>query len=697
MPGEAGSLIAGRYRLGEPAGPGNAGRVWRARDELLGREVAVWEVLLPPPGAGPQAQAERARLLDRVAGEARSAARLDHPGVVTVHDVIEDNGTPWIVMASAAGPTLGSETARLGRLPWPRVAALGQQLADALDHAHAAGLVHRDLTPESIVLAGPSADRAVITGFGTAGIADAVSALTGAGQQAGTLRYLAPEQLEDGPVGPPADLWALGAVLYTAVEGRPPFDASTQAATVAAILTKPVPPPAHAGPLADLLLSLLSKDPDARPDARSAARALIHPAATAAPTAETTPGPARAPLRSGATTPGRPSSQAADRPGGLGWPADASGRSRLVIGAITGIAMVAILILVVTLFAPGHARSPAALSGTLAGTLTDPSGYTARGVAFSPDAKTIAGFFGPSGQGAGHVDVWTSAGGRPTAVLAGPSGGDGPAGLAFSPASAAALAVGGGNGVSLWNLTARQARTYPAPGNSQVSGVAFAPDGATIAALGPGGAVDRLTVATGDWRTGQFTVSPDAARQGAAGPQVAGPGSAAAGSAAPGSAAQVSYSPDGTLLAVADGTGTVRVWPSSGGSPAVINGAAASPVAQPVAFSPDSKTLAVIASNGQVRLWNVASKTFTATLAGPGKSPRAVAFAPDGATLAVAGADGQVYLWDLSTTRPAAVATPLSASGGVTALAFSPDGKILAVAGDKSAKVYLYTVRYAGT
>jgi WD40 repeat protein len=369
----------------------------------------------------------------------------------------------------------------------------------------------------------------------------------------------------------------------------------------------------------------------------------------------------------------------------------------LLIGAITGVAMVGILILVVTLFAPGHARSPAALSGTLAGTLTDPSGFTARGVAFSSDDKTIAGTFGPSGQGAGHVDVWTSAGGHPAAVLASPSGGGGPAGLAFSPTSAAALAVGGETGVSLWNVTARQSRTYPTPGHSAVGSVAFAPDGATIAALGTGGDVDRLTVATGDWLTGQFTASPDSVHQGSAATGSAGQVSASQITASQSQATQVTYSPDGALLAVADGTGTVRVWHTSAGSPAVINGAAAAPVNQPVAFSPDSKTLAVIASNGQVRLWNVASKSFTATLAGPGKFPRAVAFAPDGATLAVADADGQVYLWDLSTSRPVSVATPLSAGGGATALAFSPDGKILAVAGDQSAKVYLYTVRYAGT
>ena len=290
MPGGAGILIAGRYALSEPVGRGGAGRVWRARDQLLDRDVAIREVPLPPRSAQ-----ERAELLARAMREARAAARLDHDNVVTVHDVAEHDDAPWIVMRFVAGPSLSAEITRLGRLPWRRAARIGEQVAGALAHAHAAGIVHRDLKPDNILLSGPSGNQAVVTGFGIARILDA------------TTRYMAPEQLEDGEASPPADLWALGAALYHAVAGRPPS-------------TSCPAPPEHAGPLRDLIEALLAADPADRPDARTAEAAL------AAAAAETAP-PGTAPVRV---------------------------NPRLAVGLATAVAMVLVLVLVTSIFKPTH-------------------------------------------------------------------------------------------------------------------------------------------------------------------------------------------------------------------------------------------------------------------------------------------------------------------------------------------------------
>jgi serine/threonine protein kinase len=376
MPERTGVLIAGRYRLAEPVGQASTGRVWHAHDELLDRDVAVRQI--PLPARPPQ---EHADLLAAAMGEARAVARLDHPGLAAIYDVVEHDQAPWIVMRLVSGQTLAAEIARLGHLPWQRVARIGEQVADALAQAHAAGLAHRDLNPGSILLSGPSVDQAVVTDFGVAGILDAVTRLTGAGPRLAAVSYLAPEQLEDAQVGPPADLWALGATLYYATEGRPPFTGSTMAATTAAILTRRFTPPTQAGPLGDLIEALLASAPAKRPDASSAGQALaalMAPAGTLSPPDdlpdEGIPEGGRRPSApEPAPVAAAPLPDATPRWGSPGGRLTAAVRAnpRLATGLITAVAMVVALILVVTLFpshpaatpgsrpsSPGHSASP---------------------------------------------------------------------------------------------------------------------------------------------------------------------------------------------------------------------------------------------------------------------------------------------------------------------------------------------------
>lgn len=275
-------LIAGRYQLVEPIGQGGMGRVWRGIDQqLFGREVAVKEILFP---AG-LAEGDRATLLRRFTGEARAAVTLSHPGIITIHDVVEHHGAPVIVMEFIRGQSLAAAIREQGRLPVQRVAEIGAAMLGALAEAHDARIIHRDIKPDNVLL---TKDRVVITDFGIAHLADATTKLSQSGTVIGTPHYMPPEQLEGKRPTPANDLWALGATLYHAVEGCPPFEADGLHALAVAVFTRPHRPPTHAGLLAPVLDALLTKDPAQRIGAAEAAELLASALRSSRSRADTT-------------------------------------------------------------------------------------------------------------------------------------------------------------------------------------------------------------------------------------------------------------------------------------------------------------------------------------------------------------------------------------------------------------------------
>ncbi|MEU4232680.1 serine/threonine-protein kinase [Nonomuraea sp. NPDC026600] len=259
------TVIANRYRLLSPLGQGGMGTVWRAVDELLRQEVAVKEVRLPPE----LDQAARAELTERTLREARAAARLrSHPSIVTVLDVVMDGGRPWIVMELINGRSLDQIVRQDGPTSPSRTAWVGQHVLDALTAAHSMGVLHRDVKPGNVLITQDG--RVLLTDFGIATVAGD-AALTQTGLLNGSPGYIAPERLRGEADGPSADLWSLGATLYTVVEGGPAFSGMNAAAVMAAVLLHEPAPARLAGPLAPVLAALLEKDPNRRCTAEQAA------------------------------------------------------------------------------------------------------------------------------------------------------------------------------------------------------------------------------------------------------------------------------------------------------------------------------------------------------------------------------------------------------------------------------------------
>ncbi|MEV7174780.1 protein kinase [Streptomyces sp. NPDC093224] len=256
---DEGRLLAGRYRLRSVLGKGGMGTVWRAQDETLGRTVAVKELRF---GNGVD-EDEKRRLITRTLREAKAIARIRSGGAVTVYDVVDEDGRPWIVMELIEGPSLAEFIRENGPLTPHRAAEVGLAVLDVLRAAHGQGILHRDVKPSNVLIAGNG--RVVLTDFGIAQV-EGDPSVTSTGMLVGAPSYISPERARGQKPGPPADMWSLGGLLYASVEGVPPYDKGSALATLTAVMTEPVEPPKNAGPLAEVIYGLLVKDPDHRLD-----------------------------------------------------------------------------------------------------------------------------------------------------------------------------------------------------------------------------------------------------------------------------------------------------------------------------------------------------------------------------------------------------------------------------------------------
>ena len=280
-------LIDGRYGRVEELGRGGFGVVWRAHDTLLERDVAIKEVRFPEV----LDEEEQAGVREKVLREARAAARLSHPALITVYDVVEEDGRPFIVMELVDAPTLAQRVASEGPLPEQEAARIGEQVLDALATAHAHGIVHRDVKPANVMVS--PTGRVQLGDFGIASILDDPK-VTSSGQLAGSPSYMAPEQAQNRPAGPATDLWGLAATLYFAVEGEPPFEKDGAIPTLTSVVNDDPRPVQRAAALAPLLRELLVKEPSTRLTVEEVRRRLAEVAA-GSPVVPARPAPAPEP------------------------------------------------------------------------------------------------------------------------------------------------------------------------------------------------------------------------------------------------------------------------------------------------------------------------------------------------------------------------------------------------------------------
>ncbi|MFJ9245918.1 serine/threonine-protein kinase [Streptomyces sp. NPDC101776] len=295
-------VIAGRYRLEQRLGRGGMGIVWRATDQLLGRQVAVKEVAQDDTLSEEEARRHR----DRTLREARAVAQLRHPHIIVVHDVVEQDERPYIVMELIGGGSLADRISRRGPVDAAEAARIGIALLGALRTAHAAGVLHRDIKPANVLLESADdrtdpgradSDRVVLTDFGIAQVAGATT-LSESGVFVGSPEYTAPERMSGARTGPASDLWSLGALLCTVLSGESPFRRDSLGGILHAVVVDEIRPPEQVRPLLPVVRGLLERDPERRLGAAEAERMLrafldtgrTPNAAPAGPTAHPAPG-----------------------------------------------------------------------------------------------------------------------------------------------------------------------------------------------------------------------------------------------------------------------------------------------------------------------------------------------------------------------------------------------------------------------
>lgn len=288
-----GDLIAGRYRITTPLGRGGMGTVWRAQDDLLGRAVAVKELHVDAGQSAADAEGRRERTLR----EARSVAQVKHPGILVLHDVVQHDAQPWLVMELIDGRSLADRMALEGPVPPAEAARIGLALLAALRAAHTAGVLHRDLKPANVLLEAGT-ERVVLSDFGIAQVAGQTT-LTETGAFVGSPEYTAPERMSGKRTGPESDLWSLGVLLCAAVEGESPFHRDSVAGVLHAVVMDDIRIPDSAGPLTPVVRGLLERDPERRLGADEAEQALrgflVEERMPTVPRTPVTPKPAQPP------------------------------------------------------------------------------------------------------------------------------------------------------------------------------------------------------------------------------------------------------------------------------------------------------------------------------------------------------------------------------------------------------------------
>ncbi|MEV6766916.1 protein kinase [Streptomyces sp. NPDC051105] len=688
MPGArkgAGRLIAGRYRLRRQLGRGGMGRVWLAYDQELACEVAIKEIALPPDVP----EAEVSGRIARARGEARHAVRLrDHPHVITVHDIVEDSGLPWIVMAFVPGATdLEAVVRAHGPLPPHEVARIGLAVLDALWEGHRLGVLHRDVKPANILLTCPGSQPEQCTEGGKVLLTDYGIALEpGSGEPRlttatgiiGTPRFLAPERVRGQDPTPASDLFGLGATLYFATEGTGPFDRPTDYASLAALLLEDPAPPRRAAGLTPVLLGLLAKDPARRMNADEAARQLSTVAAESHPQpAPQTTRQVRQPAP-GHTAPSK--GQAPEQPTPAADPHPAAATRTQPA----------------TTPARAEARDPAGRAPETrpeTAEVSKPSPRpprTRRRRAWLITGATIAVL----AAAGGGIYLAQSRSTRPKQAAIAYSldtipVGEGPEGVAVSPDGLRLYVTNtAGNSVSVINTATNQAEGAPIPANHP-EGVAVSPDGQQAYVAQPGGVstIDTITNHTvgktlpANGLLMGLTVSPDGQQA-----YVAAETSASMWviDTATNRVTPIPLSSDTEGVAVSpDGSRVYATYVRST-SIAVIdtstNGTAGGPIplkwsSQAVAVSPDGhQAYATHYGHDSVSVIDTATNRTEGNPIPVGKGPAGVATSPDGNRVYVTNYKANaVSVIDTATNRT--VGNPIPVGSQPKGIAVSPDGR----------------------